>query len=41
MGRIKSLRIEGFKKFREMIITDFNEHMNIIVGENEAGNSDI
>jgi len=41
MGRIKSLRIEGFKKFNEITVTDFNDHMNIFVGENEAGKSTI
>lgn len=41
MGRIKSLRIEGFKKFNEITVANFNDHMNIFVGENEAGKSTI
>lgn len=40
MDCIKSLHIEGFKKFAELDIM-FNEHMNILVGENEAGKSTI
>ena len=40
MGYIKSLYISGFKKFNEITV-QFNEHMNIIVGENEAGKSTI
>lgn len=40
MDCIKSLHIEGFKKFAALNIT-FNEHMNILVGENEAGKSTI
>ena len=40
MDCIKSLHIEGFKKFIALDIT-FNEHMNILVGENEAGKSTI
>lgn len=40
MTYIKSLRIEGFKKFQNLDV-QFNEHMNIIVGENEAGKSTI
>lgn len=38
MNYIKSLHIEGFKKFRTLDV-EFNEHMNILVGENEAGKS--
>jgi putative ATP-dependent endonuclease of the OLD family len=37
---IKSLHIRGFKKFEDLTV-DFNGHMNIIVGENEAGKSTI
>ena len=36
MNYIKSLHIEGFKKFTSLDV-EFNEHMNILVGENEAG----
>jgi len=41
MGRIKSLQIEGFKKFSKIVVADFNDHMNVFVGENEAGKSTI
>ncbi len=40
MNYIKSLHIEGFKKFAYLDVV-FNEHMNILVGENEAGKSTI
>ena len=40
MNYIKSLHIEGFKKFTSLNV-EFNEHMNILVGENEAGKSTI
>lgn len=40
MNHIKSLHIEGFKKFVRFDVL-FNEHMNILVGENEAGKSTI
>lgn len=40
MNYIKSLHIEGFKKFISIDVP-FNEHMNILVGENEAGKSTI
>ena len=40
MNYIKSLHIEGFKKFATLDV-QFNEHMNILVGENEAGKSTI
>ena len=38
MNHIKSLHIEGFKKFAQLDVL-FNEYMNILVGENEAGKS--
>ena len=40
MNYIKHLHILGFKKFKELDV-DFNEHVNILVGENEAGKSTI
>ena len=40
MNYIKSLHINGFKKFKHLDI-NFNEHVNILVGENEAGKSTI
>lgn len=40
MNYIKKLHIEGFKKFKELEV-EFNEHINILVGENEAGKSTI
>ena len=40
MNYIKSIHIEGLKKFKLLDIK-FNEHMNILVGENEAGKSTI
>ena len=40
MNYIESMYIEGFKKFSQINIT-FNEHMNILIGENEAGKSTI
>lgn len=40
MNHIKRVHIEGFKKFESLDVI-FNEHMNILVGENEAGKSTI
>ena len=40
MNHIKNIHIEGFKKFENLNI-EFNEHVNILVGENEAGKSTI
>ena len=40
MDYIKALHIQGFKKFESLYVI-FNEHMNILVGENEVGKSTI
>lgn len=40
MNYIKSMHIEGFKKFESLDII-FNKHTNILVGDNEAGKSTI
>ena len=40
MNHIKALHIIGYKKFVTLDV-EFNEHMNILVGENEAGKSTI
>ena len=40
MNHISVLRIRGFKKFKSLDVV-FNSHMNILVGENEAGKSTI
>lgn len=40
MNYIKSLHIEGVRKFASLDV-EFNEHMNILVGENEAGKSTV
>lgn len=40
MNRIKSIHIQGFKKFTNLFV-EFNEHLNVIVGENEAGKSTV
>lgn len=40
MGYIRTLYIKGFKKFNEITV-HFNEHTNVLVGENEAGKSTI
>ena len=40
MSHIKLIHIEGFKKFGSIIV-HLNPHMNILVGENEAGKSTI
>lgn len=40
MKYIEQMHIEGLKKFRKLNIA-FNPHMNIIVGENEAGKSTV
>ena len=38
--RIKGIKIRGFKKFR-CFDADFNNDINIIVGENESGKSSL
>lgn len=40
MNFIKSMKIQNFKKFENLSI-DFNPHLNILVGGNEAGKSTI
>lgn len=40
MNHLKAIRIIGFKKFQSLSL-EFNEHVNILVGENEAGKSSI
>lgn len=40
MGYIKSIYIDGFKKFNNFTM-NFNEDLNVLVGENEAGKSTI
>ena len=40
MTNIRTLYIKGFKKFNEITV-HFNEHTNVLVGENEAGKSTI
>lgn len=40
MKYIEQIQIEGLKKFKKLDIA-FNPHMNIIVGENEAGKSTV
>lgn len=40
MKYIEEVHIEGLKKFREIDVV-FNPHMNIIVGENEAGKTTV
>lgn len=40
MNYISALSIKGFKKFKSLKI-EFSEHMNILVGENEAGKSTV
>ena len=39
-ARLRSIQINGFKKFKQFNMF-FNPHMNIIVGENEAGKTTI
>ena len=38
MDRLKSITIKGFKKFQSFNM-NFNEQLNILVGENESGKS--
>ncbi len=39
-GRLKSIHIKGFKKFKDFHL-EFNREVNILVGENEAGKTTI
>lgn len=38
---IKQVHIENFKKFKGSFDIELNEHLNILVGDNEAGKSTI
>ncbi|MEH7781453.1 AAA family ATPase [Bacillus safensis] len=38
--KINKIKIKGFKKFKEIVI-DFNDHLSVLVGENEVGKSTI
>ncbi|EAD4917331.1 DUF2813 domain-containing protein, partial [Listeria monocytogenes] len=40
MNHIKRMHIKGLKKFKDIDI-EFNEKINILVGENESGKSTI
>ncbi|MFT6072868.1 MAG: putative ATP-dependent endonuclease of OLD family, partial [Alphaproteobacteria bacterium] len=40
MRKIKKIILKNFKKFQSLEI-DFNEHYNILIGDNEAGKSSI
>lgn len=40
MSYLKSMHIKGLKKFKDIEV-NFNKHVNILVGENEAGKSTI
>ena len=40
MNNIKYVKMMGFRKFKDTTII-FNEHLNIIIGENEAGKSTV
>ena len=40
MSCLKSMHIKGLKKFKDIEV-NFNDHVNILVGENEAGKSTI
>ena len=37
--RIKKLKLQNFKKFSTLTSFDFNDDINIIVGDNESGKS--
>lgn len=38
---IRKIHIENFKKFKGSLDLEFNNDLNIIVGDNEAGKSNI
>jgi putative ATP-dependent endonuclease of OLD family len=40
MRKIKKIILKNFKKFKNLEI-DFNDHYNILIGDNEAGKSSI
>ena len=40
MTRIKKLRVKNFKKFSEQSF-EFNDDINVIVGDNECGKSSL
>jgi len=40
MTRIKKLRVKNFKKFVNQMF-EFNDDMNVIVGDNECGKSSL
>lgn len=41
MVKINKLIVENFKKFRSRLEIDFNDEINILIGDNESGKSTI